>query len=81
MSMTIGGNRVYARFRSNGWRAGKLAVLAALLMHTLASSAWAQKLVKAPEDEGGVIQWIVTAGVVIVIGASAFLNPKRSHLI
>ena len=52
-----------------------------ITLHTMAGSAWAQKRAVLPgDDEGGFIQWGVAIGLVIVIMASAFINPKRSHL-
>ena len=55
--------------------------MAAIALHTMAGSAWAQKPARLPgEDEGGFIQWGVAVGLMILIMASAFINPKRSHL-
>ena len=50
-------------------------------LHFMAGSAWAQKSARLPgEDEGGFLQWSVAVGLMVVIMAAAFINPKRSHL-
>jgi hypothetical protein len=43
-------------------------------------SAWAQRPARLPEDESGILQWVIAAGIAVVICVTAFLNPKRSHL-
>jgi hypothetical protein len=55
-------------------------LVAAAVVHASALSAWAQKPTKPPEDDSGVLQWVIAAGIVVVICVTAFLNPKRSHL-
>jgi len=40
----------------------------------------AQTPSKVPPDESVTLQWVIALGVMVVIGISAFLNPKRSHL-
>ena len=55
-------------------------IIAAVVVHGTAVSAWAQKPIRPPEDEGGVLTWVVAAGIAVVICVTAFLNPKRSHL-
>jgi len=55
-------------------------IIAAVMLHGSALSAWAQKPATPPEDDGGILQWVVAAGIAVVICATAFLNPKRSHL-
>ena len=42
--------------------------------------ALAQKEARMPEQDKGLIQWAIAAGIIILIGVVAFLNPKRSHL-
>ncbi len=65
-------------FMVRSWAAVAMATVS---LHTMAGSAWAQKPARLPgEDEGGFIQWGVAIGLMIVIMASAFINPKRSHL-
>ncbi|MEK7731483.1 MAG: hypothetical protein AAB363_06455 [Planctomycetota bacterium] len=60
--------------------AGLQTVIAAVIVHGSALSAWAQKPTKPPEGDGGVLPWVVGAGIAVVICVTAFLNPKRSHL-
>ncbi len=59
---------------------GLKTILAAVIVHVSALSAWAQKLTKPPEGDGGILPWIIAAGIAVVICVTAFLNPKRSHL-
>lgn len=56
------------------------AVVAMLTVHMLAVSAQAQPTGRLPEEEGGLLQWCIAAGIVLVVCITAFLNPKRSHL-
>ncbi len=58
----------------------RIAGAAAWLIHVLAGGAWAQTPTRPPETEGAVLQWVIAGGLLIVIGISGFLNPKRSHL-
>ena len=53
---------------------------AAVVVHGSALSAWAQKPAKLAEDDSGILQWVIAAGIAVVICVTAFLNPKRSHL-
>ena len=46
----------------------------------LADAAMGQKQANMLDDEGLVIRHLVLVGVVVVIGLTAFLNPKRTHL-
>ena len=55
-------------------------LVAAAVVHGAALSAWAQKPTRPPEDDSGILQWAIAAGIVVVICVTAFLNPKRSHL-
>ncbi len=55
-------------------------LVAAAAVHGAAFSAWAQKPARPAEDDSGVLQWVIAAGIVVVICVTAFLNPKRSHL-
>lgn len=55
-------------------------VVAAIVLHGSALSAWAQKPAKPPEDDSGILQWVIAAGIAVVICVTAFMNPKRSHL-
>lgn len=57
-----------------------VATTAAFIVHWGAASAWAQKPGRAVEDEEALLRWGIAAGVIVVIGLSAFLNSKRSHL-
>ena len=76
--------RVVGRLRSacdwTGVRYRRPAVVAMLTVHMLAVSAQAQRTGKVPDEEGGLLQWCIAAGIVLVVCITAFLNPKRSHL-
>lgn len=50
------------------------------LTHFGAAAAWAQEAATLPNQDSGVVQWLVAAGLAGLILATAFLNPKRSHL-
>lgn len=55
-------------------------LVTACLVLANASTALAQKSARLPEEDGGLIQWAIAAGIVILISIPAFLNPKRSHM-
>ncbi|MBI4718302.1 MAG: hypothetical protein HY763_10890 [Planctomycetes bacterium] len=63
-----------------GGRCHVVGGLAALFIHLGGSSAWAQRPAALPNEASALTPWLVAAGVAVVIGFSAFLNPKRSHL-
>lgn len=45
-----------------------------------ATAAMGQKPGRVPDDDGGILQWGVALGIVVLCAAAAFINPKRSHL-
>ncbi len=49
-------------------------------VHLLASSASAQTPGNVPGEDGGYLQWAIALGLGVVVCATAFLNPKRSHM-
>ena len=51
-----------------------------LAMHLGAACAWAQKPGRLGDDEDSLLRWGITVGIMVVIGLTAFLNSKRSHL-
>ncbi len=51
-----------------------------MAMHLSAACAWAQKRGRLGDDQDSLLRWGITAGIVVVIGLTAFLNSKRSHL-
>ncbi len=57
-----------------------IVAVAALATHMTAGAALAQRPGRLPEEDGGLIQWLMAAGLALVICAPAFLNSKRSHL-
>ncbi len=46
----------------------------------LSSVAMAQTPGNVPEAESGYMVWVVLAGAGLIICATGFMNPKRSHL-
>ncbi len=62
------------------WRALAVVGMAMLAFHTAAASAWAQREARLPNDDSGYFQWVVAAGLVVVIALPGLLNAKRSHL-
>lgn len=55
-------------------------VCAALAVQLLPAVAWAQKPGRLADDEESLLRYGIAAGVVVVMGITAFLNSKRSHL-
>ena len=49
-------------------------------MHLAAATVWAQKPGRVPNEDNGWLQVGIALGLAVVICATAFLNPKRSHL-
>lgn len=46
----------------------------------LATVAAAQTPTRVPGEDAGLLQWGIGLGLCIVVCATAFINPKRSHL-
>ncbi|MEK6676477.1 MAG: hypothetical protein AABZ47_12600 [Planctomycetota bacterium] len=46
----------------------------------MATLVLAQEPVKLPGNDSGVMQWVITAGVLVAVLGAALMNPKRSHL-
>ncbi|MBU0718708.1 MAG: hypothetical protein KJ749_10705 [Planctomycetes bacterium] len=65
-----------------GWdgRGRFTVVCAALAVQALPTVAWAQKPGRVVDDEESLLRYGIAAGVVVVMGITAFLNSKRSHL-
>ena len=72
--------RRFHRFQECVSRKGLLAGVVALGVHLMAATAWAQRPASIPKEGGGYLPWLIAAGIVVLICACAFLNPKRSHL-
>ena len=76
-------NRVVRKCSGEVRREWLLAIRAGVIglgVHLLAASAYAQTPGQEPKQDSGVLQWGIAAGLVVVVCATAFLNPKRSHL-
>ena len=72
---------LFTRLRGvGGLKSGLVATAMVLVMHWTAADAWAQRSTGLGDDEGVILRWAIAAGVVVIIGLPAFLNPKRSHL-
>lgn len=54
--------------------------LCAAGVHLSAVAALAQRPGRTPDEDGGALQWVVVAGVAVVICLTGFMNSKRSHL-
>lgn len=50
-----------------------------MALNGLASIAFAQAPARLPGEASAALPWAVTLGIVVVVAAAAFLNPKRSH--
>jgi hypothetical protein len=45
------------------------------------AAAFAQKASSPAKSEGmNILPWGIALGVIVVVAATAFINPKRSHL-
>lgn len=64
-------------FRCLRLRGGLVAVF---LLTVWPQLLWAQEPGALPKEDKGIVQWVVAVGLILLICASAFLNPKRSHL-
>ena len=62
------------------WRPLLAAGVIGLGVHLLASSASAQTPGNVPGEDAGFLQWVIALGLCVVVCATAFLNPKRSHM-
>lgn len=40
---------------------------------------WAQSEGRLPNEDGGLMQWIIAAALIVVVCAPAAINPKRTH--
>jgi len=56
-----------------------IVALAVGLIDLTADNVLAQKNANLPEESDAVMRYGVLLGIVVLIGLSAFLNPKRSH--
>lgn len=45
----------------------------------LALPAAAQVPARLPEEDKGLLQWVVMLGILVLLAAAAFMNPKRTH--
>lgn len=61
-------------------RTGRIIGIVALGLHLLAASAAAQTRANLPNEDGGILQWGIAVGVIVVIALTGFLKSKRSHL-
>lgn len=53
---------------------------AVVTVHAATSEALAQKVATPTDEDGGMLSWLIAAGIIVVVCLSAFINPKRSHL-
>ncbi len=53
----------------------------AIAMHAAASPVLAQQRVsRLPEEDKGILAWVIAFGVAVLFAAAVFINPKRTHL-
>ena len=48
--------------------------------HACSAFAFAQAKGRVPDEDGGIIQWVLAAGLIVVICGPALIPTKRSHL-
>lgn len=46
----------------------------------MAGEAFGVQDARLTGEDKGILQWLIAFGVVVLMAAIAFLNPKRSHL-
>lgn len=63
----------------SGLRKGRLALLCLIMFSVSPAVALAQTPMDRSGSKGWFV-WLIALGVVLAAVASAFLNPKRSHL-
>lgn len=61
-------------------RRSAYAALPVAAFMVLASSALGQEPGRLANTDKGIVQWAVAIGLMILICAAAFMNPKRTHL-
>jgi hypothetical protein len=49
-------------------------------LNATAGEASAQRAARFPNEDGGWLQWVIAALLLLVVCAAAFLNSKRSHM-
>jgi hypothetical protein len=54
--------------------------LGVLGLHGSAAAVLGQTPAQLPGEAAEWLNWVIGAGVVVVVVLAAFLNPKRSHL-
>lgn len=52
---------------------------AAALILLAPTIGWAQANARLPNEDGGLIQWVIAAALIAIVCAPAALNPKRTH--
>ncbi len=70
--------KVAGLFRPSKWL--HWGFVAMVMLHTLGGVAWAQRAAHLPEEDGGMLQWGVAAGLVVLVLLPALINPKRTHI-
>lgn len=48
-------------------------------LHLFSTSTWAQSAGRLADEDGGTLQWLMAAGLLVLVCAPAALNAKRSH--
>jgi hypothetical protein len=66
-----------ARRLMKRWGAPALAVAASLLS---TAEAFGVQDTRLTGEDKGILQWLLAFGIVVLMAAVGFLNPKRSHL-
>lgn len=65
--------------KKKGWR-GTLALVTFVgVVHLATAPVLAQAPGRLPGEDSGVWQWVVGLGLVAVVVAASFINPKRTH--
>ena len=77
MTTTFGTARRSPRIRR--WRRACVVALGMLTVHLAAPLALAQRVMKVAEDDKGLLQWGIAAGLAVVVCVASFVGPRRSQ--
>jgi len=50
------------------------------VLHGLAGSVFAQDQGRLANEDSGLLPWLITGGLIVIVCITAFINPKRTHL-
>ncbi len=57
----------------------RFGLIAAALILFAPTVGWAQEKARLPNEDGGLMQWVIAAALIAIVCAPAAINPKRTH--